>query len=360
MRRVQSSCDGGIIARLAAGPTSLNVARFILPLLLCAAPVGAQTTSCDQADAEESRSQTLREEGRDLDAVRVLEGAVACARTPRRVGRLGLAEAAAGLWVPAEAHLAEALRASDPWVRRVRRDLAEQLARVRGHVGNLEVIINAPRGELRIGGAAVAALPMTEPVRVPSGALTYEVVAPGFVREIRRVEVTPGAEHLTRENLALTPEAVAPPPPLAEPPPTPVTPPPRIEPPRDAPPPQVVLPPPRGAWMRPTAIAATAVGGVLLLGGAAAVLVGAPAAETYNDDRRCFVVGRGSRGAQCPSERATAEAMGALAVAGFVSGGLLAVAGVVLFVAAPSSPRAVAVMVAPGPGELGLSLGGTF
>lgn len=341
----------------------MNASRFILPLLLCAATARAQTVTCAQADAEESRSQTLREEGRDLDAVRVLEGVVACERTPRRVGRLGLAEAAAGLWVPAESHLAESLRASDPWVRRVRRDLGEQLARVREHVGNLEVIINAPRGELRIGGATVATLPMTEPLRVPSGALTYEVVAPGFVRELRRVEVAAGVEQLTRENLALTPEAVAPPPPppRVEPPPIEVTPPPRIGPPRVVPPPPIVPPPPRGAWMRPTAIAATAVGGVLLVGGAAAVLVGAPAAEIYNDDRRCFVFGRGSRGTQCASERATAEQMGALAVAGFVSGGLLAAAGVVLFVVAPSSsPRAVAVTVAPGPGDLGLSLGGTF
>ncbi len=275
--------------------------------------------------------------------MRVLEGVVACERTPRRVGRLGLAEAAAGLWVPAEAHLAESLRARDPWVRRVRRDLGEQFARVREHVGNLEVITNAPRGELRIGGAAVATLPMREPLRVPSGALTSEVVAPGFVRELRRVEVAAGFEQLTRENLALTPEAVAPPP-RVEPPPTQVTPPPRIAPPVVARPPpiapRVVTPPEtRGGWMRPTAIAAAAVGGALRVGGAAAVLVGAPAAEIDNDDRRCFVVGRGSRGTQCASERATAEQMGALAVAGFVSGGLLAAAGVVLFVVAPSSPR---------------------
>jgi hypothetical protein len=338
----------------------LNAWHIILPILLCAASADAQTNACADADADEARSQSLREEGRDLDAVRVLEGVVACARTPRRVGRLGLAEAAAGLWVPAESHLAEALRASDPWVRRVRRDLAEQLARVREHVGNLEVITNAPRGELRIGGAAAATLPMREPLRVPSGALTYEVVAPGFVREVRRVEVTAGVEQLTRENLALTPEAVAPPPPRVEPPTILVTPPPRIAPPRVTAPPPIVSPPPRGDWMRPTAIAATAVGGLLLVGGAAALLVGAPAAEIYNDNTRCFVAGRGSRGTQCASERATAEQMGTLAVAGFVSGGLLAAAGVALFVVAPSSPRAVAVTVAPGPGDLGLSLGGRF
>jgi hypothetical protein len=201
----------------------LSAWKCFLPFLLFAAPARAQTFSCADAEAEEQRSQTLREEGRDLDAVRVLEQVVGCERTPRRVGRLGLAEAAAGLWVPAEAHLAESLRARDPWVRRVRRDLGEQLARVREHVGNLEVITNAPRGELRIGVAAVATLPMREPLRVPSGALTSEVVAPGFVRELRRVEVAAGFEQLTRENLALTPEAVAPPP-RVEPPPTQVTP----------------------------------------------------------------------------------------------------------------------------------------
>lgn len=338
----------------------MNASRIIFSLLLCASSARAQTVSCADADAEENRSQTLRQEGRDLDAVRVLEGVVACERTPRRVGRLGLAEAAAGLWVPAEAHLAESLRASDPWVRRVRRDLGVQLARVREHVGNLEVITNAPRGELRIGGAAVATLPMTEPLRVPSGALTYEVVAPGFVREVRRVEVAAGVERLTRENLALTPAAVTPPPARVEPPMTRVTPPTRVGPPRVTPPPPIGPPSPRGAWMRPTAIAATAVGGALLVGGAVALVVGAGPAGVYNDNLRCFVAGRGSRGTQCPSELADAELMNALSVAGFVSGGLLAAAGVALFVAAPSSPRAVAVTVAPGPGDLGLSVGGTF
>jgi len=320
--------------------TALNAWKCFLPFLLFAAPARAQTFSCADADAEEQRSQTLREEGRDLDAVRVLEQVVGCERTPRRVGRLGLAEAAAGLWVPAESHLAEALRGSDPWVRRVRRDLNAQLARVREHVGNLEVIMNAPRGELRIGGTVVATLPMREPLRVPSGALTYEVLATGFVREVRRVEITAGVDALTRENLALTPDAVTPPvvapppspPPVAAPPPAPVVVPREIE------PPTTPLPPPsaRGGWMRPTAIAATAVGGALLVGGAVALVVGAGAAETYNDNTRCFVLGRGSRGTQCGSERSTAELMGALSVAGVVGGGLLAAAGVILFVVAPS------------------------
>lgn len=346
--------------------TFLSAWKYLLPVLLFAAPARAQTFSCADADAEEQRSQTLREEGHDLDAVRVLEQVVGCERTPRRVGRLGLAEAAAGMWVPAETHLAESLRASDPWVRRVRRDLAAQLARVREHVGNLEVIVNAPGGELRIGGAAAATLPMREPLRVPSGALTYEVVAPGFVREVRRVEVTPGVDALTRENLALTPEPVTPPP--APPPPSSVSPPtPPVTPVRVlAPPPPPPPPPPRlplpatGGWMRPVAITATAVGGAMLLGGAVALAVGAGPAGVYNDNARCFVPGRGSRGSQCPSERATAEQMNALSVAGFVGGGVLAAVGVALFVAAPASPRAVAVTLAPGPGDVGLGLGGTF
>ncbi|MFO0627530.1 MAG: hypothetical protein U0325_18125 [Polyangiales bacterium] len=353
----------------------MNAWLRILPILLWASVAQAQTPSCADADAEELRAQTLREEGRDLDAVRVLEAVVACARTPRRVGRLGLAEAAAGLWVPAEAHLAESLQGRDPWVRRVRRDLGEQLARVRTHVGNLEVIVNAPRGELRIGGGSVATLPMSEPVRVPSGALTYEILAPGFVREVRRVDVAAGIEQLTRENVALTPEAAPPaqPPPAQPPPaqPPPAQPPPVQPPPVQPPPPDLLHAPPppppprpssetRGAWMRPTAIAATAVGGALLVGGAVARILGADAAGVYNDNARCFVPGRGSRGVQCASERSTAEQMDTLSVVGFVSGGLLAAAGVALFVAAPAPSRTFAVTVAPGPGAVGLSLGGTF
>lgn len=171
----------------------MRVAALALWTVALATPrASAQQAQCASADAEEERAQRLREDGRDLDAVRVLEAVVACERLPRRVARLGLAEAAAGLWVQSEAHLAEALGTSDPWVRRVRRDLAAQLARVREHVGHLEVIVNAPTGEVRIGGTRVATLPMSEPVRVPAGSLTYEIVAPGFVREVRRVEIAAG------------------------------------------------------------------------------------------------------------------------------------------------------------------------
>jgi hypothetical protein len=319
----------------------------------------AQAPGCADADADEQRAQQLREEGRDLDAVRLLESVVACERTPRRVGRLGLAEAAAGLWVPSEAHLAEALAGTDPWVRRVRRELGVQLARVRERVGNLEVLVNAPRGELRIGGATAAALPMRDALRVPAGALTYEIVAPGFVREVRRVDITAGFERLTRENVALTPEPAVPTP-TAEPPPrvapAPAPPVAALPAPTPAPTPATT---PRPAWMRPAAIAATAVGGALAGTGVVALVLGSSAAETYNDDARCFVPGRGRRDAQCGDERSTAEAMRALAVAGFVGAAVLLGAGVGLFAATPSE-RPPRVSLGAGPGDLGVSLQGRF
>lgn len=340
------------------------VRAIALSLVLLAPAARAQDARCADADADESRAQQLREEGRDLDAVRLLEAVVACERTPRRVGRLGLAEAAAGLWVASERHLAEAVAASDPWVRRVRRDLAAQLERVRARVGNLEVISNAPAGEVRAGGAAIATLPMREPVRVPAGALTYEVVAPGFVREVRRVEIAAGVDRLTRENVALTPEPPTSPrvaapdtPPALPPPPSEARAPRPAQPPITLP---VEPPPPRGTWMRPAAIAATTVGGALLVGGVVAVVIGSSAAARYNDDARCFVEGRGSRDAQCGDERDTAESMRGLAIGGLVGAGALIAAGVGLFVASPSSRPAPSLHVAAGPGDLGVSLGGRF
>lgn len=334
------------------------IASLIAPLAL------AQQPECASADADETRAQTLREDGRDLDAVRLLEVVVACERTPRRVARLGLAEAAAGLWVPSEAHLAEALATSDPWVRRVRRELSVQLERVRARVGNLEVIVNAPGAELRIGGAAAATLPMREPLRVPSGALTYEVVAPGFVRELRRVEVVAGTDRLTRENLSLTPEPSAPsrvePPPAPAPRPSPVHPAEVSLPQRAATPVGPTTPPPRATWMRPAAIALSTVGGALLIGGVVALVVGSDAASIYNDDASCFVAGRGSRDAQCGAQRATAESMESLTYAGLIGSAVMLGAAAGLFVAAPSARRPGEVTVVAGPGELGLALRGVF
>lgn len=344
----------------------MSIARVAFVTLLLATPRAlAQQANCARADADEERAQHLREDGHDLDAARLLESVVACERLPRRVARLGLAEAAAGLWVQSEAHLAEALATSDPWVRRVRRDLAAQLARAREHVGHLEVIVNAPSGEVRIGGAAVASLPMREPVRVPSGTLTYEIVAPGYVREVRRVEITAGVDRLTRENVALTPEppSLRPPEPVSVTPPAArpeVTQPPAVQAVPTPPRPRPQAPAPRATWMRPTAIAAAAVGGALLVGGVVALVLGSSAADVYNDDSRCFVAGRGSRSAQCPSERDTAEAMRPLAIGGFIGAAVLIGAGVGLFVAAPSERRPVALSLGAGPGDLGLSLGGRF
>jgi Flp pilus assembly protein TadD len=59
----------------------------------------------------------LRNTQRDHEALTVFQRATAEQRTPRAVAQLGLCEHALGMWVEAESHLQEALRATqDPWI----------------------------------------------------------------------------------------------------------------------------------------------------------------------------------------------------------------------------------------------------
>lgn len=165
----------------------------------------AQTASCAEIDATIQRTNAMRQAGRDADAVALLRPLLTCGPNPRLRATLGLAELAAALWVQGFQHLSSALGATgDAWVTPRRATLQAALDQARIHVGYLEVSANVPGAELRIGGEMVATLPMSGPLRVAAGTLTYELSADGYVSELRRVEVA-GNDVLTREHVLLAP-----------------------------------------------------------------------------------------------------------------------------------------------------------
>jgi hypothetical protein len=329
----------------------LGAALLLLPVVASAQPMNS-SADCATVDATEEEAVRLRDQGQDRAAYELLRPLTVCATTPRFFARAGLAAAAASVWVDAERWLERALDdRGHPWIAARLAMLTEQLRQVRTHLGNLDVVVNAPAGELRVGGARVAALPLSRPLRVPAGMFTYEVVAEGFLPEVRRVDVTPGDAALTRENVTLTPRT-----PL-------VAPLPRGEAPvvttRVEVVPVAPVAQPSRVMFR-IAVTASAVGGAALAAGVLSAALGEAAAATWNDPSTCLRPGAGTRETQCGSYGARAEEARVAAIVSFSVAGLAAAAAVTLFLRSPTAPSRVAAACAPDPGGLGVVCAGRF
>jgi hypothetical protein len=276
-------------------------------------------------EAEHARGTRLRTEGHDAEAREVYRQLYERTREPRALARQALAEGAMGEWVAAEEHLVAALAAeSDRWIRANRsgrNGLEDNLARIRTHLASLEVVCATPGAELWMRNTRVATLPLERPLRVVAGVVAFEVRAPGCVDEPRRETVEAGPTR--RFVVELTAVRAAPPAPHAPPPP--VAPP-------SLPGVGAERPPPR-RWMRPLAWVSLGVGAVGLGAGLAASLLGADNAGTY-----ARLGCSPARGGVC--DELTSENKGVyhpMQIVGFVVGGVAAVAGAVLWVAAPAS-----------------------
>lgn len=302
-------------------------AALALAALLSTPAVFAQTTQVEQLLR---RGVALRQQGRDEEALEVFLRAREASDEPRVLAQVALAEQALGRWVDAARHLrAAAAREDDPWIRRNAAALAGARDEIMRHVGALRVQGPGARGELHVDGARVSALPATEPAVVLSGARELEVRDAGYVPWRRRVEV-PAGELTEVQVPVLLPEPTVPP--------------------------VFVAPPPaRGRAQR---IAGWSLVGASALGLGAGIygLVARDAAERdFNADPQCG--GAGAIPAPCRDRRDTAETMSAVMIAGFVSAGVLAAAGVVLVLTAPSSRAPATVLAcAPGPRAVGCAL----
>jgi hypothetical protein len=314
----------------------------IASLTLQTSPLWAQT---EDVEALYTRGAALRARHQDAEALDVYRHINEVSPQPRAVAQIALAEGALGRWAEAEAHLAEALStASDPWIARTRPMLEGGLATIRSHLGDLEVVCSAPGAEVWIQGRRVAALPASRPARVVAGPVVFEVRAPHFAVTSRSTTVVAGG--LARESVEIGQSTSTPPPPAPEGA-------------RPAASPGATPDVERGSTQRRLGWIGVASGGALLVGGVVMYALGAGEASTYNADPSCPGVGAPSQSPGCAGHLDTADTMEALAITGFVAGGVIAAASAVLLGTAPSAERArssgAALACGGGPGLAGVS-----
>lgn len=300
-----------------------------------------------EPDAEALISQgiSLREQGKDDQALELFRQAEAKGKTPRATAQVALAEQALGMWVLAETHLGAAFAAKgDPWIEKNRAALEGALAVVQKHVGTLEVRTNVPAAEVYVDGALVTALPRGSALRVEVGPRRVEVRATGYLPVIRSVVIA--TDSLARETFSLAPL----------PPPTPPT-----KGPNSArePAPGVVAPPTSAA--RTTGWVLLGVAGGAAVFGGVSFLIREVQTGRYNDRSDCPGVDKPSQPAVCQSILDAEATWRTVGIASFVGAGVLGAAGLGLVVFAPT-PRAAgpAPRVACGPAALGLQCSGTF
>ncbi len=282
---------------------------------------------------------TLRQAGRDEEALGVFQRAVAARREGRTLAQLSQAEQALGRWVDADGHLREALEHRDePWIARNREALESALAVIDGRVGSIVVRGGPPGATVHVDGRRVATLPMETPARVRAGRVAVEVAAPGHVSIQRSVEVEPRA--VAREEVWLVRTR-----PDTAPSPNPTGP--------AGSDPATGRPPPRprggddddpsaGREVQRTLAWVSLLGVGLGVGlGTTGVILRERAITRFNSDARCGITDAAVYGGPpCEREYANATDMGFLTLGGFVAAGILGVSATVLFLTLPSAaPR---------------------
>ena len=269
-----------------------------------------------------SEGVTLREKGRDTEALKRFEAAYRLSKSPRALAQIALAEQALGRWLPAYEHLTKALKnRSHPWVNKYRSILDGSLSTIRSRLGELEIECSIRRAVIRVNGRRVGVSPLRKPVLTVAGSVVVEVSAEGYWPIVRNLTVLPLGK--ARERFELIPqeelpslkskaEGVSSKPPvdatLAE-----------------------VVEPPSGPRLLPYALAS---GGAALAAagvGTAFIVIRNGHASDFNDDSRCLV-GMRSRLENCGDSLRAAEDAERIATASFIGGGVLAATTLVLMI----------------------------
>lgn len=323
---------------------------LLLATAALALPASAQV---DPNESEYARAQLLRgaQPEEALAAYRRLHEQT---HAPRSLVQMGQLEAQLGRWVLADEHLSAALAApADPWIDPRRTAVESNLAEVRRHVSEFTVVANIPGARLRLNGQDLGPLPLARAPRVAVGQVVIDLDAEGYEHLRETAQATPGR---SRVELSLVPRRVVAPQviaPMLAAAPSPATP---------GPTPSVA----NGSSTLRT------VGLVGLIGGGVGLGVGVLGLLLRNGevgafaDQGCWLDGaRVMGGGSCQSAYDAGGAMQGVALAGFVGGGVLAAAGVTLFViggrgAAPTSERRASLVCGVGPGTVGVRCGGTW
>jgi hypothetical protein len=260
-------------------------------------------------------------------ALRLLRKAYDVEPTPHAAGQLGLCEQALGQWAEAEVDVIRSLAGeTDPWVRKNRPTLIQDLQVIRSHLGRVEIHGEPAGARVTVNGKEVGVLPLPEPVRVAAGEVGVVIAAPGYVTASQTVHLDADHyEHVTLVATPVAPASLAAADPLATP-----------TPPSGAPPAR------EGAAWRPRdkwiAWGAGAVAAAVGIYGAAENLhlvhVFEGAGCSVDDAGRAVNIS-GMPDTLCASKKSDYESASHLAIGAFVSAGVLGAAGAILWLTEP-------------------------
>jgi hypothetical protein len=316
---------------------------LLAAILMVAGPAGADDPAAE-SEPHIQRGIELRRLGRNGEALVEFQRAYDVLPTPRARAQIALALQALGDWLGAEGWLEQALQEeNDPWIEQYRGVLVGARATIRAHLGRLYVETNVKEGEVLVNGVLAHSLPLSEPIRVNTGALEVVVQAPSFASAHRIVSVA--ADTDVHETFTLVP--------LAAPSPSPR--------------PSVAGLGPRAAIDSSDASPRSRWGGYVALGGAGALTVGGVVAwrvrednvAVWNDDSRCLRPGSGeTRGQQCGGYETAANVALGVEIAAYAAAAVSAGAGLwLLWPRRRPAPQSIACAPALG---VAISCGGRF
>lgn len=178
--------------------TSSSSRALFLALLLAGAPAFAG--SAEDAEALIKKGVELRKQDKEAEALELFRKADQLHTTPRAKAQMALAEQALNLWLEAEEHLKEAMRAeTDPWIKQ-NKEVLDQVGRtIAQNLGWVSVETNAPGAEVRLNGRKGK----PGKSRVIAGAVHIEVSAEGYEPQGKDVRVVAGSE--VKESFTLAP-----------------------------------------------------------------------------------------------------------------------------------------------------------
>ena len=311
--------------------------------------LGAPAHAAEDPAALVQQAKNLRLAGDDDGAYKLYLRAHNLAKSAETAAHLGMAEINLALWVDAENHLREALKKpNDPFIARNRIQIVDQLKMVRTHLGMLEVVGRPSGADVEVGGKPVGRLPLSGPLRVPTGEINVRVAAEGHKVERRDVNIQPGQLHRVAVELEPVGTGEAPPPvarggqgyapsegalesrgmPL--------------RPEGDRAP---------GDWQRPAAWASTVAAVALAGAGVLALVTYNSDIQAFNDhtspllttdDKKCATAPADKGGAHCKKLLNHADSMKRWAIVGFGGAAVAGVAAAILFVnAGPSESAAM-------------------
>ena len=284
----------------------------------------------------------------------------------------------------------------DPWIDAQSRRLLQELARIQSRLSSLRISVPDVKGAVvMVNGRRVGSTPLSEAITVIAGTVVVEIEADGYRAATRTLQLEPGAGVRARFDLVAEKKAAerptasssrpagAPTPPAATAAesttaessaglPAPASGPKSVLP-GDSPPTSGPTAPMPASQTNATeeATASISAGSDLRLpayisAGGAVIGVGVGVAfllvrnnhiATFNDDATCLL-GSETRGERCGNELDSANTAEAVMTGAFIGGGVLAAAAALLFLIDDNDESPTE--VAPGPGDVGVSVTGRF